>query len=566
VLPDGVRLEVEVPDGRLFQVLPAGDPVPPGAITEASQVFFYLSGGGLDVFAVDLSVDGVVLERVALSPTRVRWRWSIGFHAGCAELALSGVDATPIFFEVVTDPQTAKLTRSEFARMVADILTDTLSLISITGHRAGFAKGGRALEYARLEYLRRSFDRIEKAVLEVNRAPWLRLERGSRSVPLARALGVTPIELSKAARHSVSLAPGDVDRLSEVGRRLAMTLGGRLPRTVRRSTGQFDNRRREHADMLMVLLMWRRFLVRVGVHLGQVDRAEADAARIELQLRRVRQMGRRLERLMRLPLFEGITPSRGPVEPSQLFRRVQAYRRFYSAYREFLSGLSDIAGGFLNLPLNRTFDLYEVWCFLRLAHAAALYSGREAAWKESFVERAAYGGLVVRLERKPFQFGAFTLIFQPIYEEIWRTEGPRVGSFSRPMQPDMALSVTSEHLGEPHPVIVLDAKYRIDTGLNEAIGSIHTYRDALVEQVGAVPGVSHRRTVRAAFLLSPQSFDESDESGGSWRGDRAPAVFFREGYREAFRFGAVSMKPGMTIEQCRSVLVKLLDACEAGPG
>ena len=47
---------------------------------------------------------------------------------------------------------------------------------------------------------------------------------------------------------------------------------------------------------------------------------------------------------------------------------------------------------------------------------------------------------------------------------------------------------------------MLDAKYRIDDGLNDALSSIHTYRDALVREVdtGDIEGI-----VTAAYLLTP---------------------------------------------------------------
>lgn len=181
----------------------------------------------------------------------------------------------------------------------------------------------------------------------------------------------------------------------------------------------------------------------------------------------------------------------------------------------------------------------------------------EDTWKEAIVERTAHGGLVLQLQGRPLKFGEFTLLFQPLYREVWRIKGPKVGSFSRPMQPDVALSVHAGVDSEPRPVVVLDAKYRVEDGLNDAVSSIHTYRDALVEQLSdadeSAPG--HRRTVQAAFLLTPQIRVENDTH---WREDDPPMVFFREAYRETFHFGAVSMRPGMSVEQCRSLLIWLL--------
>lgn len=559
MLPDGLHLEIEVPGGAIYKLLPSNEAIPPGVVTEASEVVFHLKGPGFDIFKVSLAVDGVELERIALSGTHVRWRWSIGFHAGRVELTLGGVAPTPVVVDVTTDPSVAKLTRSQFGQMVGDILADTLALAALTGHRVGIARGDRPLELARFEYLRRCLDRIEDAVETINRAPWLRLEREVRVIPLGRAGGVSAMELSRAGRSMRRLSDEELARLSPTARQLAARLGNHLPETVRKTSGRFDNRRREHADILMVLGMWRSFLQRVGAQLDRVDPKSVDGARLAVMVRKSGQMRRRVDRLLALPIFEGINPSQGPVVPSHLFRRVPAYRQFYRAYRDFLAGLADVTGDFVNVPVHRTFDLYELWCFLRLARAAALNAGSEASWKEAIVERTAHGGLVLQLQGRPLKFGEFTLVFQPLYREVWRTMGPKVGSFSRPMQPDIALSLIAGVDAEPRPVIVLDAKYRIEGGLNDAVSSIHTYRDALVEQMGDTGPSGHRRTVQAAFVLTPQIGTEDDKP---WREDHPPAVFFREAYRQTFRFGAVSMRPGMSVEQCRTLISWLLANCQ----
>ena len=99
---------------------------------------------------------------------------------------------------------------------------------------------------------------------------------------------------------------------------------------------------------------------------------------------------------------------------------------------------------------------------------------------------------------------------------------------------------------------MLDAKYRVEEALGDAISSIHMYRDALVEMAG---DEGHRRTVRAAFVLTPHV---PGEAPADWHADRPPEVFFREGYQQAFRFGAVTLRPGVGLEQCRNLLEVLV--------
>jgi hypothetical protein len=90
-----------------------------------------------------------------------------------------------------------------------------------------------------------------------------------------------------------------------------------------------------------------------------------------------------------------------------------------------LAGIGHIEGDFLKLPLRRTYDLYELWCYLRLIRAAALERGAEAEWREAFTEVSK--GLVLAVAGKPFRFGAHTILFKPCYREVWRRDGGAVG-------------------------------------------------------------------------------------------------------------------------------------------
>lgn len=546
--PGIATLSFETPSGRSFRLLPDPEPVPAGAITENARILFrlVLVDPAIDIFKVELAVDEVPLERVAGSLREARWTWNLEFNAGLASLQLTGLPGGPIVFELVSDPARAKLTREQFDRMVGDILEDSLALIALAGLRVGVSRGDAdALDLARFEYLRSCLDRIEKAVREIDAAPWLRLERTALRLPLGRSGGATPRELSGAARGAVGLDAADLAALPGSVRDLAAALGGRLPRVVTRDSARPDHRRREHADMLAALHRWRGFLVRVRRGLEQVERLSPENARATIMRRHCGRMIVRLHRLETLPLFEDVEPTRGPLSPSHLFRRVDPYRRFFAAYRDFMTGIGDIHGDFLKLPLQRTYELYELWCFLRLVRAAALDEAPTADWHAAFSERPDASGLVVSLRAKPFRFRGFSLVFQPEYREVWRSGAGRVGSFSRKMIPDLTVEFGDD---EARPVVVLDAKYRVDKSIDDAISSIHMYRDALVE---GVAGDGYRRTVEAAFVLTPHV---PDAEPVDWRTDAPPEVFFRDGYRQTFRFGAVTLRPGVSLEQCRDLL------------
>ncbi len=114
------------------------------------------------------------------------------------------------------------------------------------------------------------------------------------------------------------------------------------------------------------------------------------------------------------------------------------------------------------------------------------------------------------------------------------------------MVPDIVFAGTG--LGSSgRRVIVLDAKYRINDGLNDALNSIHTYRDALVQEAesGQVEGV-----VTAAYLLTPHVPDLTSD----FRTTPVPGRLFHPKYREQFRFGAVTLRPGMSVDDLRASL------------
>jgi len=204
-----------------------------------------------------------------------------------------------------------------------------------------------------------------------------------------------------------------------------------------------------------------------------------------------------------------------------------------------------VFGDFLNMPLARTFELYELWCFLRLLRAAAEEFGTEGFETSGLFITDATGGLTVAAGAVTVPVGnGWKLCFQKHYREFWIEPGRR-GSFSRDMTPDV-VAMQNPPAGTGR-LIILDAKYRIDEGLNAALNSIHTYRDALVHDVGdgSVEGI-----VTAAYLLTPHV----PEIRTGYKATPMPGRLFHPEYRASFRFGAVTMRPGMTMAQLGEVL------------
>lgn len=534
-----------------FRVWPDPEPIPPGAIQETRSYLFELRDAP-DALNADLLIDEIPLEALrSKRPDLARWRWSPGFHAGAVEAVLDLTGAASRRFEIVTDPDVRKLTRDDFDGMIREILEDTFALFSLTSFRKGVARGAgtRPPPIARLEFLRSRITEIDAAVRTIARNPRRILHGEETTVPYYRAIRATGPEILKSFRS------GRVGRETNEPSRLPAALQGHLPKIIRQRRRRDSVDIREHRELKACLNAWAAWLSQVAELLGADAQRPDDERRRTATIwkRRTSRMARDLRALSDLPAFREVGEGPARLLMSPIWRNDPAYRRFFRLYRDMSLGIAALFGDFLQMPLARTFELYELWCFLRLVRAAAgLYGPDGVDLKALFLPDAsgsvtvAAGAVVVPAG------GGLTLCFQRQFREFWVEPSGR-GSFSRTMTPDLTL-MHARHVGtrDKKPLVILDAKYRIDEGLNAALNSIHTYRDALVREAatGAIEGV-----VRAAYLLTPHF----PALQADYRGTAMPGRLFHPEYRSTFRFGAVTLRPGMNPEALQHALRTILE-------
>lgn len=530
--------------GQSWQVWPAQDSIPPGCIREASSYFFELRDSD-QALEADLLIDDTPAE--ALRSRRfdtARWRWTPGFHAGSVQIVLKLPGSGTHRFEITTDPDTRKLTRDDFDTMVREILEDTFALFTLSAFRKGVARqsGSRPPPLARLEFLQSRAEAIINAVTEIGRFPRNFLQSESITLPFHRANRLTGPEILRAFRSGIVLEE------TRTPSRLPKALGGRLPAqiTMRRRSGSADIA--EHRQIRACLESWAAWLSCVADTLEGLVRK--DDAKMVSTLGswsvRARRIARKLSGAARTGFLAEVGEAAATLKMSPLFRGDPAYSRFYRLWQDMNLGLASIFGNFLQMPLARTYELYELWCFLRLLRAAVEEYGHENIDLSDLFSADASGGLTLSSGSVTVSVGTGKVIsFQRRYREYWREPGGE-GSFSRTMVPDLVFAGAGFG-GPDNHVIVLDAKYRIDDGLNEALNSIHTYRDALVRQMDndEVCGV-----VTAAYLLTPHIPVIEDD----FRTAPVPGRLFYPQYRKKFRFGAITLRPGMNREELRSSL------------
>jgi hypothetical protein len=532
--------------GEEWRVWPDPEEIAQGAVHETGSYLFVLHDS-CGAEAADLLIDDFPLEALrAHAPDTARWRWSPGFHAGSVEAELRVPGQMPRRFEVVTDPDQRKLTRDGFDAMVREILDDTFALFSLSGFRKAVARGagGRPPAIARLEFLRSRVGELEAAVATIARSPRRMLTAEERVLLYHRASRATGSEVLRSFR-SGRILHEESARQS----RLPALLKGFLPERIRVRHRLSSLDLPEHRQMGACLRSWASWLS-MAAEMIERSRPESDA---ELRkgaavwVQRCRRLSRRVSDLAGTAPFAEAGEASPRLVLSALFRNDPSYRRFYRLWQDMNLGIAAVFGEFLNMPLARTFELYELWCFLRLLRAGAEEFGPAGLnVRDLFVSDAA-GGVTLAASAVTVPVGpGWKLCFQKQYREFW-TAPERRGSYSRAMTPDVV--VTQEPAGpeETGRLIVLDAKYRIDKGLSDALSSIHTYRDALVQEAdsGSVEGI-----VTAAYLLTPHV--PVLEPG--YRDTPMPARLFHPLYRTGFRFGAVTLRPGMTLAEIVAAL------------
>lgn len=539
--------------GPEWQVWPAPEAVPPGMVREGASYLFELRDSD-DALAADLLIDDVPAEALRSRHPRVaRWRWQPGFHAGMVEAALRVPGAGTRRFEITTDPDLRKLTRDDFDAMVREVLEDTFALFSLSAFRKGIARqqGNRPPPLARLEFLRSRADAIVNTIASIARAPRHFLRAEEVTVPAHRASRATGPEIIKSFRSGV------IRNETVKPSRLPTALRGRLPAqiTLRQRRNSVDIP--EHRQIKACLKSWASWLNGIADRLTKVsvqDDPEIVTSAGSWAVR-ARHIARRLNDAAGTGFMSEVGEAPALLRMSSLFRNDPVYQRFYRLWQDMNLGLAALFGDFLNMPLARTYELYELWCFLRLLRAAAEEYGPAGVDLSNLFLSDAAGGVTISAGSIVVPIGGDrVLCFQRQYREYW-VEPEGAGSFSRTMVPDVVLAGTG--LGSAcRRVIVLDAKYRINDGLNDALNSIHTYRDALVREAesGLPEGI-----ITAAYLLTPHVPALKED----FKETPVPGRLFHPQYRQKFHFGAVTLRPGMTADDLRACLRAIV--ADAGP-
>lgn len=531
------------------QIWPSSGPLPQGFLCENREFIFELRGV-TEPDSIDLFIDDLPATPLRCGPGTARWSWFPGFYAGSIEVRLERTRIPFLQTNLTIDPDKAKLTREDFDLMVTQILEDTLALVSLSGFRFGIGRGvgGEVPPIARLEFLRSRLDEIVAVIHEICEQPVRILSAIEEVVPQHCLRRATRAELVRSFnRGGLTPLPAHLP--------FAQRMQSLFPRKIIRNRKTVGLDIGEHRAIKSALVSWRSWLQATA---GILDVAQSQDRNIDQARRhwadRCRSLARRIGSLLELPFFSEISDQHHPVTLTSVFRWVARYRRFFLLYRDINLGIANVQGDFLQMPLARTHDLYELWAFLRILRAAIkLFSLKGIDISTLFKVQSRSRAVTVGAENVEIPLTSkWALCFKRSFREYWLCSPPgQPGSFSRPMIPDVSLIAPPASEGAGN-VIVLDAKYRIEMQLNEAIASLHMYRDAIVRDPG---DEQPERAVIGAYVITPHVPGKETERGvGPWKDEKMPALLFHPRYRSTFKFGALTLRPGMTDEQVLTAL------------
>lgn len=487
---------------------------PEGFFVETGRYEFDVSiSGAAPPDQATLIVNGARIDQVTIRG-RAFYPYEVGFHAGRLDITLLDGDRLIGAVEIEVEPERAKLTRDDYADMIADLARSTAALYRLGGLTmpSPTAASGPRSALVLLELVRACFDDFERASLRVLKHPNRRLSSGTKRTPVLRAKRADDRALLRAIRSQDSRrATPDEARSAP---RLVHALQGRWVSMLneRRAEDEFDVY--ENRAILGFLVWLDRAIAGARQRLEATD--ELSASQLLVWLQRTRAWSRRLGILRRSPAFHGLVAD--PVlRSTSVFRMQPVYARLFTLMARIRSGLGVGVDAVPALPLERTFALYEMWVYVRLLLAVSLRFPSSRASVRKLLQgidaphrlgSLLYAGTASTLQLTP----DIALTYQRRFAPVPDAEGCRTRLIEA--YPDITLARIDE-AGRCTGLVLLDPKYRRGASLLDGLRDLHVYRDA-------IRAADDRPLTMAAAAIAPRPFP-FDESL-VWAGLPAPGV------------------------------------------
>lgn len=534
-LGDDMNLTIEV-NGQRYDL----DYLPLGSIREAGRYQFIWDEEREDASPGDFRL---VVSDITLQPsfflsfgkrTEIRWLWEPEFFSGTfyPVLYFRGERIWPKGKPggIVVNADEKKLTQKQFQQMVDDITAVAQIAFSLSPAFSQASLGkGKKFSLAQMELILLYLEEIIQTVEAIARNPKKKLYQFRREVPLYQAKQSDETAVLKLVTNPAGFIKLESENTPAALKQVADKTKGILFDKISEVDNRISYNTYENAfvkSFLVRLLATTRQLEQQLQTLTRDDEGQAQIAQVRIE--RLKTHKRFIQKALELPFLQEVLPLPVVDRYTVTMAKHPDYRRLYQYYLKFLRTVTPLGQDSLNVSLDRTYQLYEYWCFMKIAgYLMEKFSDNSVDAKDLFTVTPERGGISLRLkhgEQSAVRISKnLSIYFQRHYGFIG--EGT-TGSYSFLMIPDMVIEQKNDDGSKT--VVVLDPKYRVgDNAIKSALGDMHKYKDAIIDQDG-------NRVIQAAFILVPKE-PESEDIRRRYLNDQ---------YRNKHGFGVVVLTPG----------------------
>ena len=473
--------------------------VPAGFFSENGRYEFLVTlDGSTPPPDVAILVNDVPLDRLMRNGVSV-FPYETEFAAGTIRIEAVRSGRILAAAEAVVDPAAAKLTRDEYAAMIAEVSQAPLALYRLGGATVPAAVGpsGQRSDGVTLDLVRTNLDAFERAVSRIADRPLRVLRSAASVVPVERArrLDDRAIEGALSGRHARPASRAETRAAPAL---VAALRGTWIPRVAERTSDESVDTY-EHRAILGFVRWLESALGDMARRLAAGSAFEAPEPAAVVQAARIALWRVRLARLTGRALFAQLRPDQH-LRPTSAFRMRPDYAAAFGAMARMRAGLGGSMSAAPAVPIERTHVLYQIWCCILLLRAAAeRFPASQIAMATLLRGCSSPGELGMRLlqgtdasvQLGPLMRLTYQRRFSPVPDD-WGGRTLVVEAI-----PDIVLERLSA-AGQVEAAVVLDPKYRTGASLLGGIRDLHVYRDAILAGDGV-------RLVRAAVALAPRA-------------------------------------------------------------
>lgn len=287
-------------------------------------------------------------------------------------------------------------------------------------------------------------------------------------------------------------------------------------------------RRTENADVyenraLLGFLCWLDRVLAMAARRISEEGLKTIGPAAAVWLERIAYWRSRVSSLARRDIFIGLAADPS-LRATSVFRMHPDYASAFSSMVRMRAGLGTGSTVAPAIPLDRTFSLYEIWCYIGLIQAAAecfpICRNDVSALLSGLAQPNQLGTVLANGEASSINLGnGLTLT----YQRRFSSKVDANGCYTSIIQaiPDVTIARVNTK-GRCTGIVVLDPKYRAGASLLDGIRDLHVYRDA-------IRGDEGRPLVAAAVALAPRPIGFST-FGVSGANDRPSVVTVRPGH------------------------------------